>query len=120
MKVDYLINRQEGMIDNLNVDKNLIVPITKLNKVICLVLADFKCECCGDGEGLTLHHLISRRHKKFFDRLKYLRQRHYCKNIVVLCKKCHSEFHFNKRNDGMLCLSKCLVKKVRQKYGVKK
>lgn len=62
-------------------------------KIICLVNASCRCERCGSGDKLTVHHVFTRRMKEFMTFNRYLTQRYYWKNIAVLCVDCHSAYH---------------------------
>jgi len=63
----------------------------KSGKMLCLFHADYACEACGTEKGLTLHHLIQRFNQMYMSKEKYLKQRAYYGNQVVLCERCHSK-----------------------------
>ncbi len=71
-----------------------------------------KCEVCNSEIQLVLHHkdLLKYRDKNYFDE-----KRNVEKNIVTLCKSCHSKFHigllhFNKKNKVNKEILELLVK----------
>jgi len=99
-------------------NKEMIGGLTKLNKEICLVIADFKCEKCKKETELTLHHLIPRKAKDFTDFWRYASQRCYFANSIILCKKCHMDYHcFNKhKDDDMLVISNYKIEEIKKKY----
>ena len=74
-------------------DKDAIGKLEKLNKEVCLVVAEFKCQKCGKEKNLQIHHLILRKAKKYMDFFRYASQRYYWANQIVLCKKCHAHYH---------------------------
>ena len=100
-------------------DKNLILLIDKTAKELALVSAKFKCEACGSKEKLQFHHLIMRFVKKFTNEWRYLSQRHYWANCIILCEDCHDKIHFRNKtpeNNGYISESK--IKKIMKKYRV--
>jgi 5-methylcytosine-specific restriction endonuclease McrA len=102
-------------------DESLIGLVSKYNKEVCLVVANFKCEKCGSEENLTLHHLIMRRAKEFMDFWRYASQRYYWSNQIILCKKCHQEYHGiigTDLGEKMLVISKNKIDKLKEKYEI--
>lgn len=97
---------------------DLIGLAEKYNIEVCLVVADFKCQRCGNPENLTIHHLIMRKAKHFMDFWRYASQRYYWANMIVLCKDCHSLYHhiFGKDKDEMGVISQEKISKIKAKY----
>jgi 5-methylcytosine-specific restriction endonuclease McrA len=102
-------------------EKDLIGLAEKYNKEVCLVVAEFKCQKCGAEDNLTVHHLIMRRAKEFMDFWRYASQRYYWGNQIILCTKCHKEYHYIFGNDSaenMAIISKDKIKELKEKYEV--
>ena len=102
-------------------DKHMIGPIEMLNQELCLVVADFKCQNpkCQTPENLQIHHLIMRRAKEFMDIWRYLSQRYYWANQVVLCQKCHRHYHKLMGKDvgeHGKCITKTTITRVKRRY----
>jgi 5-methylcytosine-specific restriction endonuclease McrA len=74
-------------------NEGTIIYADKLAFELCIAYANGKCQKCESEDGLQLHHVISKHHKKFMPFMNYLSQRHYWANIVLLCKDCHKEIH---------------------------
>lgn len=87
-------------------------------KIICLANSALRCECCGTPENLTVHHVFTRRLKSFMPFNRYLTQRYYWKNIVVLCIGCHTKFHSGEKewDEELQPLSQYLLDKVRKEF----
>ena len=64
-----------------------------LGEEIVLALSGLKCENCSSSEKITLHHLIEKKNKKCIPKQKYIVQRYFYMNIVVLCFNCHKKIH---------------------------
>lgn len=92
--------------------------IVRTAEELCLVYADFKCEKCGSEENLTFHHLIGREIKDMTNYWKYITQRHYWANILVLCSDCHREVHGFSDEMLQLAISSIKINKVKKKYGI--
>jgi len=73
--------------------KNLKEKIAILNKQVCIAVAEFKCQKCGTEKDLQHHHLITTKAQYFVDYWRYFSQRNYWANQIILCQKCHCEFH---------------------------
>jgi hypothetical protein len=71
-------------------DKWMIIA-EKTGNTLALIAADFKCEKCGVEKDLTIHHMIKKSQRGLCDDRKYIPQRHYFENQIVLCKKEHAE-----------------------------
>lgn len=100
-------------------DESLIIFNSKLSKELSLVYANYKCEKCGEEDEIQYHHLITKDVKTFTDFWKYLSQRYYWGNILVLCRKCHCDFHgfnYNSFDSPKLCIQKEYIEKMRKKY----
>jgi len=93
--LDKLIVRQKKLIAGLahHGDKNMIGIAEKIAKECSLVVANFKCQKCESETELQYHHLIMRRAKDFMDFFRYATQRYYWANIIILCRKCHGDYH---------------------------
>jgi 5-methylcytosine-specific restriction endonuclease McrA len=90
-----------GLFNKKDYNSPLFAKIHNLNKEVCMVVADFKCEKCKSEENLTLHHLIPRKAKEFTDFWRYASQRFYWGNCIILCTSCHKDYHnFNKSKDN--------------------
>ena len=129
-KLDKLIIRHKKKVAGAGLDLKETFSLEELTKLmtamknqareICLVVAEFRCQKCDSKKELQLHHLIMRRAKDYMDFNRYITQRYYWANIIVLCSKCHNEYHnFNKKDDGKVCISKDYIAKLRKKYGFK-
>jgi 5-methylcytosine-specific restriction endonuclease McrA len=70
--------------------------------LLLLYSSNYKCEKCGSDKDLTIHHLIQKFVKNIVDKIKYVRQRHYFGNQVILCTRCHHIVH-NFKPDGFTC-----------------
>lgn len=67
--------------------------VNELGLKLLLYSAYYKCEKCGKEEFLTRHHMIYRKFAEIMHAQKYLRQRNYYGNQVLLCKECHDYVH---------------------------
>lgn len=75
-------------------DKNLLIPIDKLTKELCLVYWDFRCSRCKSENELQQHHLITRHNRKIIDNdVLYIVIRHRWENVIILCNDCHKKIH---------------------------
>ena len=91
-------------------------------KEISLVISEFKCQKCKKEENLQFHHLIMRKAKEFMDRHRYVTQRHYWANIIILCRNCHGMYHGfmgNKINRDTEVISQKRIDKIKKKFEVK-
>ena len=61
--------------------------------VLALIGAKFACEYpyCDSKENLTIHHMVQRKQRGICSDLKYIPQRHYFENQVVLCATHHAK-----------------------------
>lgn len=103
-------------------DKGMIVPVQKTGKELALAYAQCKCEKCGSTENLQYHHLIQRPTKFFTDFWKYISQRNYWADILILCYDHHREIE-NKREitheiSEKFVISQSVIDKVKKKYGI--
>ena len=80
-----------------------------------------QCDNCGSTNNLTIHHLIPRYVRNFMEKYKYLSQRHFWANKVVLCKRCHAEIHGLDKSfeEKMGVISKDKIDKIKKEYGIK-
>jgi 5-methylcytosine-specific restriction endonuclease McrA len=94
------------------------VLIRRVNTEVCLVVADFRCQKCKRNNNLTLHHLIMRKAIDYMDFNRYVSQRYYWANQIILCKKCHAEYHnmFGKDLEEMGTISQHKIDKIKTKY----
>lgn len=100
-------------------DRSMIGPLEMLNQELCLVVANFECQKCKSIEKLQLHHLIMRRAKDFMDFWRYVSQRYYWANQVVLCQKCHRKYHVLMGKDNgehSLFITDETIEKIKRKY----
>ena len=102
-------------------DKLLVIPLDKICKEVILVVAGFKCQKCKSEEHLQYHHLIGRINRKFInDDIRYITQRHYWANIIILCNDCHDKVHgFKNVTDPLKIrrdINEKFIEKVRRKY----
>lgn len=72
--------------------------LDKDSKKLCLIVADFKCQKCGNDRNLEIHHLIfkmmgNKRIKEYMEYGRYFTCRHYWANKIILCSKHHLELH---------------------------
>jgi 5-methylcytosine-specific restriction endonuclease McrA len=123
-KLENAIGKAKRLISNvyLNKDESLIGLVSKWNREVCLVVAEFKCQKCGTEENLTLHHLIMRKAKDFMDFWRYISQRYYWANQIILCKECHLEYHGvlgEDSRESMLVISDKTINKLKKKYEIK-
>jgi len=103
-------------------DKEKIAKLDMLNKEICLVVAEFRCQRpeCGRTSDLQLHHLIMRKAKEFMDFFRYASQRYYWANQIILCRKCHCLYHTFMQDkmdkDEMGVIADEEIERIKQKY----
>lgn len=101
-----------------------LVAYIRSGKECALVIAGFKCQKCGEKEKLTYHHLISRIFKYYINnKIRYLSQRNYWANIIILCQKCHYQVHkenpvANDKLDNGKFISRKAIIKMKRKYGM--
>lgn len=103
-------------------DEKIIPAIISSGEELALVYAEFKCESCGVEDDLQFHHMIQKNIKPFVNSTKYLCQRLYWSNLMILCNICHAEFHrFNKQKFIVesMCISKQKINKVKELYKIK-
>ncbi len=117
-KLKQKINQHKILIAHLwkSKDKNLLIPIRRTREELVLVCAEFKCEKCKTEEDLQFHHLIKREIKKYTEFWKYLTQRNYFANMLLLCVKCHGEIEDRKTSKTIKTISKIKIDKVKKKY----
>jgi predicted RNA-binding Zn-ribbon protein involved in translation (DUF1610 family) len=100
-------------------EEKIIPAIISSGEELALVYANFKCEKCGNEENLQSHHMIQKNIRPFINSTKYIIQRFYWANMVILCNKCHAEFHkFNKDKFILesLCIQKQKINKLKKLY----
>lgn len=106
----------------LNEDKSLIVPVSNTAKELALAYSRCKCEKCDSEENLQYHHLIRRTVKHFTDFWKYLAQRYYWANILILCRKHHREaenvIHYSNADNDNQTITKETIAKIKKKYNI--
>ena len=103
-------------------DEKIIPAIISSGEELALVYADFKCECCGTEDNLQFHHMIQRNIRPFVNSTKYITQRLYWANLVILCNVCHANFHgFSKKKfiKESICIDKQKINKVKELYKIK-
>ena len=96
--------------------KDAIAFLGKSAKLLCLYHSNFCCENCSSENDLTIHHLIERRNRHFMDYSKYLKQRHYFGNQIILCAECHCAIEKRdiKNWKGFGVISKNTIKDAKQ------
>jgi hypothetical protein len=102
-------------------NEKVIPAIISSGEELALVYAEFKCECCGNGNDLQFHHLIQKNVRPFVNSTKYICQRFYWSNLCILCNVCHAKFHgFFKTKfiAESLCIEKQKINKVKELYKV--
>lgn len=63
---------------------SIALALDRVERAICLLLAEYRCECCEHQEGLHWCHIVERsRHRA----LQWHRH-----NSLILCKDCHYIF----------------------------
>lgn len=99
----------------------LLETVKEQGKVLSLLNARCRCEKCQTTENLTIHHLLTRRVKNFMEFNRYLIQRYFYANIVVLCVKCHTEFHVNERdwNESLSPINPMLIEQLKEEFYLK-
>ena len=95
----------------------LIIPARELGENLALASANCLCEDCKTIDNLQFHHLISRYYQKFGE--KYLIQRIYWANIMILCKKCHAKIEERKPDVDVGVISPDRINKVKKRYEIK-
>ena len=121
LKLQKSIERSKKLVSKMvkKEDKDLLIPLKKLNMEICLVVAGFKCECCKSKKELQIHHLIPRKAKNFTNFWRYVSQRYYWSNQIILCYDCHKKYHDIVNNPPFVqSITKEKIKKIKKKYGV--
>lgn len=122
--LDYQIDHQKMMIAKYNREKNdsLIIPIQKVGEEIAIVVANFVCQKCGFYDELQIHHLITKIAQEFLPTHRYVSQRYYWANMVLLCKNCHRKLHhvYNDTDEKypMKCISPDRIKMIKEKFGI--
>lgn len=120
-KIQKAIERSKKLVSQMvkKGDKDLLIPLKKLNMEICLVVAGFKCECCKKEKELQIHHFIPRMAKKFTNFWRYVSQRYYWANQIILCDDCHKKYHEIINNKKVIeVISEEKIRKIKKKYGV--
>ena len=99
-------------------DKGMIVAVRNTGEKLALAYTGCKCEKCKTEENLQYHHLVQRNVKEYTNFWKYISQRHYWANILILCLKCHAEIE-NRRNNGLSgTISISYIQKVKKEFGI--
>lgn len=99
---------------------SLMKDIVRTGEELTLAVANYKCQRCRYDKHLQYHHLITRPMAAYInDKIRYLSQRHYWANVIILCGKCHNEVHHrdNIERDEKAFISEKNIIKIRQKYG---
>ena len=98
----------------------LMTGIVRTGEELTLAIADYKCQRCKFDNKLQFHHLIMRPDAHYInDKIRYLSQRHYWGNVIILCERCHNEYHHmgNIERDEKAFISKKKIQEIKQKYG---
>lgn len=110
-----------------NDSKELISAIDHICKEVVLVVAEFKCQKlgCGKESDLQLHHLIMKPAREYMDFWRYITQRHYWANQIILCRNCHRDYHIemgafvHDEDRDSLCIPLEIINKIKKKYELK-
>ena len=97
-------------------DKLLMIPIEKTARELSLAYAECRCEKCKKEQDLQYHHLIPKQAKPFMDIWRYMSQRHYWGNIIILCHECHKEIENRTNQNYTNVISTKMIDKVKRKY----
>ena len=100
-------------------DKEMVIPVHKAAKELALAYAYCRCEHCKSENNLQYHHLIQRNLKKYMDFWKYMSQRYYWANILILCRECHKEIEQRGYDDLSGTIPQKTINQVKKKYGIK-
>jgi 5-methylcytosine-specific restriction endonuclease McrA len=123
--LDFQIERQKMLIAKYNreMDDQLIIPFQKLGEEIAIVVADFKCQSCGSPNELQIHHLITRIAMEFLPTHRYMSQRYYWADMVLLCRYCHRKLHHiyddKDEKSPVTCISQERINEIKERHGVK-
>lgn len=123
--LDFQIERQKMMIAQYNNERNdqLIIPIQKMGEEIAIVVANFVCQKCGYYDELQIHHLITKIAREFLPIHRYVSQRYYWADMVLLCKTCHRKLHHiypdHDEKYPMKCISPDRINMIKEKFGIK-
>lgn len=90
-----------------------VCAYVKTGRELALAEAELKCEKTGSGEDLQFHHLIERPNRKLMSKLKYVIQRNYYANIVILSQEAHEHNSYDK---GEGVISKKTLDKAKKLY----
>lgn len=104
-------------------DTLLLRKIKESAKELSLALSGFKCSKCGAEDRLSFHHLIGRKAKEFMPFPRYYTARYYWNCVIVLCWKCHKEYHDimdGGKRKSELTISPQIIAKVKRKFYKKK
>lgn len=119
-RLDKTIFRAKRFMDDAKATKkdNFIGLSDQKAIEVCLVVAEFKCQKCGKEEDLTIHHLIMRKAKEFMDFWRYVNQRHFWANQIVLCVECHHKYHevLGIDIEEMGTISQAKIDKLKKRY----
>lgn len=76
-------------------DRKYIGTLRNYNEGIILAVANFKCQNpnCLSEKDLQIHHLIMRTASRYMDFWRYASARYYWSNQILLCDKCHKQYH---------------------------
>lgn len=119
--IGYILKNNEDEDEDKQEDlENLFTIVRYQARDLCLVNSRFKCEKCGNKNDLQIHHLIGRNAKNFMDFPRYVTQRYYWANQIILCNKCHQQYHEELGHSGgqeeNLTLDKDVIDKVKKEY----
>lgn len=129
-KLERLMIRHKKKIASAGFSLREIIPKEDLGKLmtilkyqaqeISLVISNFKCQKCGKESYLQFHHLILRKAKEFMNQHRYVTQRYYWANIIILCRVCHGKYHQLTEKQTLRdtkVISEERIKKLKEKYG---
>jgi len=109
---------------NLSHDKSLIPIISKLGEELTIACAEGRCENpkCKETKELTIHHVWQRKNKYYTNIHKYVAQRYYWADMMLLCKKCHAKIEerenaiFLQKQSGSIMQE--TIDRIKRKYGI--
>lgn len=100
-------------------DKRILIPVKISGIELALAYANFKCEKpkCKEEKELQIHHLIKKHNRFYMDEMRFLSQRYYWANTIVLCNNHHAEIEGRVPSKTM-SLSLKKIEKIKLKYDI--
>ena len=98
----------------------MIAKLKQQAKELSLVQAEFKCQKCQSEERLSWHHLVLQKAQEFMPFDRYINARYYWNSLIILCWKCHKEYHFimdkGKTDEKETDIDKSFILKLKKEY----